>query len=355
MARTDESRRRFWRGLQRRRYSNRRVAGRSDDDNQPHGWARISSEVAPSGRLIYYALPTAGRIRSRRLATASTITTTLEMTSTDFGWANGCNTPVPIIRLQESGRSNRLQLAKLRTWVCRKLRLSNRATACSRRDAGGGLAVHMARRYGVSVKAFNLSGEQIAFARDQAVAQGLADRVEFIEDDYRNVSGRYDVFVSVGMLEHVGLERFPELGRTIDRALTSAGRGLLHSIGRNRPCPLDPWTDKHIFPGAYPPSLREMLAILEPIGFSVLDVENLRLHYVRTLSHWLERFETAAPQVSRMFDDKFVRMWRMYLAGSISTFETGGLQLFQVVFARESNNVGPLTRDHLILRGSRRG
>ncbi len=238
------------------------------------------------------------------------------------------------------------QFAKLEH-VCRKLRLRPGERVFEAGCGWGGLALHMASRYGVSVRAFNLTSEQIAFAREQAVEHGLAGRVEFIEDDYRNVTGCYDAFVSVGMLEHVGLESFPELGRVIDRVLTPAGRGLVHSIGRNRPCPLDPWTDKHIFPGAYPPSLRQMLSIFEPIGFSVLDVENLRLHYARTLTAWLERFETAFPQVSRMFDDRFVRMWRMYLAGSIATFETGGLQLFQVVFARESNNAVPWTRDDL--------
>src|SRR4029077_10222429 len=132
--------------------------------------------------------------------------------------------------------------------------------------------------------------------------------------------------VSVGMLEHVGFENFSEIGRVIDRSLTPAGRGLIHSIGRNRSQQLDPWTDKRIFPGAYPPSLREMLEIFEPIRFSVLDVENLRLHYVRTLEHWLERFERSAEKIAHSFEDRFVRMWRMYLSASIATFKVGGLQ-----------------------------
>jgi cyclopropane-fatty-acyl-phospholipid synthase len=183
-----------------------------------------------------------------------------------------------------------------------------------------------------------------------ARSTGLARRVEFVEDDYRNVTGKYDAFVSVGMLEHVGLENYGELGRVIDRSLLPSGRGLLHSIGRNFPEPINPWTDKRIFPGAYPPSLREMLEIFEPIRFSVLDVENLRLHYARTLEHWLERYERAAGQVAGMFDERFVRMWRMYLACSIATFKAGGLQLFQVVFARDSNNDIPWTRSHLYER-----
>src|SRR4029077_10375346 len=105
-----------------------------------------------------------------------------------------------------------------------------------------------------------------------------------------------------------------------------AGGGRLYSTAHNLPEPINPWTDKRIFPGAYPPSLREMLEIFEPIRFSVLDVENLRLHYVRTLEHWLERFERSAEKIAHSFEDRFVRMWRMYLSASIATFKVGGLQ-----------------------------
>ena len=238
------------------------------------------------------------------------------------------------------------QLAKL-DHVCRKLQLKAGESVVEAGCGWGGLALHMAERYGVSVRAFNLSHEQVVHAREEAQSAGLARRVEFVEDDYRNVTGKYDAFVSIGMLEHVGPENYGELGRIIDRSLLPSGRGLLHSIGRNFPEPIDAWTDKRIFPGAYPPSLREMLEVLEPARFSVLDIENLRLHYARTLEHWLERYERAAEKIAGMFDERFVRMWRMYLACSIATFRVGGLQLFQVVFARESNNDIPWTRSHL--------
>jgi cyclopropane-fatty-acyl-phospholipid synthase len=240
------------------------------------------------------------------------------------------------------------QLGKL-DHVCRKLRLRPGEKVLEAGCGWGGLARHMAERYGVTVRAFNLSREQIAYARERARAAGLAGRVEFVEDDYRNATGTYDAFVSVGMLEHVGAENFSELGRVIDRSLTPTGRGLIHSIGRNAPRPLDPWTEKRIFPGAYPPALSEMTRIFEPFRLSLLDVENLRLHYARTLEHWLERFEHSVERVAAMFDERFVRMWRMYLAGSIAAFKTGGLQLFQVVFAREENNDVPWTREHLYL------
>jgi cyclopropane-fatty-acyl-phospholipid synthase len=104
------------------------------------------------------------------------------------------------------------------------------------------------------------------------------------------------------------------------------------------------WIDRYIFPGANPPSLREMMGIFEGCSFSVLDVENIRLHYARTLHHWLANYEQARDRVADMFDERFVRMWRLYLLGSIAAFTSGELQLFQVVFARSNNNEIPWTR-----------
>ncbi len=231
--------------------------------------------------------------------------------------------------------------------VCRKLRLRPGEKVVEAGFGWGTLALHMARAYGVKVRAFNIAHEQVQYARERAKAEGLSDRVEYVEDDYRNISGRYDAFVSVGMLEHVGVENYPALGGVAARSLGSNGRGLIHSIARNRPAPLHPWIERRIFPGAYPPSIGEMARLFEPWDLSILDLENLRLHYARTLTHWLELYEAQIGRVRAMFDEKFVRMWRLYLAGSIAAFTSGTLQLFQVVFAPRDNNDIPLTRAYL--------
>jgi cyclopropane-fatty-acyl-phospholipid synthase len=238
------------------------------------------------------------------------------------------------------------QLAKL-DHVCRKLRLQPGETVVEAGCGWGALALHMAKHYGVKVKAYNISGEQISYARQRARAEGLDGKVEFLEDDYRNLRGEFDAFVSAGMLEHVGPDHYQELGAVIDRGLKDSGRGLIHSIGLNYPRPMDAWTERHIFPGARPPSLAQMMQIFEPFDFSVLDVENLRLHYARTLDHWLQRFEANVDRVTEMFDPEFVRAWRLYLAGLQTAFKTGSMQLFQVSFARPSHNLIPWTRQYL--------
>ena len=231
--------------------------------------------------------------------------------------------------------------------VCRKLELRPGQRVVELGCGWGSLAIHMAREYGVRVRAFNISHEQIRFARERAAALGLGDHVEFVEDDYRSVKGEYDVLVSVGMLEHVGLDNYRTLGEVAARSLKPDGRGLLHSIGRNVPAPNNAWIERRIFPGSYPPSLAEMSVIFEPQEFSILDVENLRLHYARTCRAWLNRFEDAADRVAAMYDADFVRAWRLYLAGSVAAFTTGSLQLFQVVFAPGQSNEVPMTREHL--------
>ena len=248
--------------------------------------------------------------------------------------------PTPSISLEAA------QLAKMEL-ICRKLRLQPGQRVVEAGCGWGGLARYMAKNYGVKVQAYNISSEQIAYARQRAGEEGLAGQVEYVEDDYRNISGRYDAFVAVGMLEHVGPDHYQKLGQLINRSLTEEGLGLIHTIGQNRAAPLSPWFLQRIFPGSYPPTLREMMALFEPCDFSVLDVENLRLHYAKTCEHWLSRFEANQERVREMFDEAFVRAWRLYLSGCIANFQLGDLQLYQVVFARPGNNRIPLTRSHL--------
>ncbi len=252
--------------------------------------------------------------------------------------------PTPETGLEEA------QLAKM-DHVARKVQLKPGQKVIEAGCGWGALSLHMAEHFGVNVRAFNISKEQVAYARQQAQERGLTDRVEFIEDDYRNITGTCDAFVSVGMLEHVGLENYRDLGGVIECCLKPEGLGLIHSISRNYPSPMSPWMEREIFPGAYIPALSEMLNVFQPWDMSVLDVENLRLHYAETLAHWLERFEGVVDQVRDRFDDRFVRMWRLYLAASQASFQCGVMQLYQIVFAKGTSNAVPRTREYMYAQG----
>jgi cyclopropane-fatty-acyl-phospholipid synthase len=235
------------------------------------------------------------------------------------------------------------QVAKL-DHVCRKLKLRPGQKVIEAGCGWGALAMHMAEHYGVNVLAYNNSKEQVAYAKQRSKELGLDDRVTFVEDDYRKIEDRCDAFVSVGMLEHVGRSHYKTLGELIKRSLKPDGYGLIHTIGRSYPAQMDPWIVKHIFPGGHAPSLSEMMAIFEPFRFSVLDVENLRPHYARTCAAWLENFEQVFDEVKDMYSEEFARMWRLYLAGSSAGFQSGTLQLFQVLFTPRANHSVPWTR-----------
>jgi cyclopropane-fatty-acyl-phospholipid synthase len=248
--------------------------------------------------------------------------------------------PEPGASLEEA------QVAKM-DHVCRKLALRPGQRVLEAGCGWGALALHMARYYGVTVRAYNVAREQILHAREQAEKQGLQDRVEFIEDDYRAAEGRFDAFASVGMLEHVGPDHYAELGEVVARCLEPEGLGLIHSIGRSRPQRLNRWIATRVFPNAHPPTLAEMADIFEPEDFAVLDVENLRRHYELTARHWLARFERNLGPIEDRVGGERARAWRLYLAGTAASFAAATVSLFQVVFTRARNDAVPWTRAHL--------
>jgi cyclopropane-fatty-acyl-phospholipid synthase len=246
----------------------------------------------------------------------------------------------PDVTLEEA------QLAKL-DHVCRKLRLRPGQRVLELGCGWGALAMHMVRRYDVSVRAFNVSLEQVEWAREQAEKQGLASRVEFVLDDYRNATGRFDALASVGMLEHVGPGHYEELGRVIARTLAPEGLGLIHSIGRTHPQPLNRWVATRIFPNAHPPALSEMMQIFEPQDFAVLDVENLRRHYELTAHHWFERYQRNWRLVCEQVPMQTARAFELYLAGTVAAFRCAWMCLYQAVFTRAKNDAIPWTRADL--------
>jgi cyclopropane-fatty-acyl-phospholipid synthase len=212
----------------------------------------------------------------------------------------------------------------------------------------GGLALYLASECGVDVTGLTLSEEQLKVANQRAAAAGLADRVRFYLRDYREESGRYDRIVSVGMFEHVGVNQYPVFFGRLCELLAPDGVALLHSIGRmDGPGMTNPWLRKYIFPGGYSPALSEVVPHAERARLWITDIEILRLHYAETLRAWRNRFEHNRDRIRALYDERFCRMWEMYLVGCELAFRRGSHLVFQMQLAKAVETV-PLTRDYML-------
>jgi cyclopropane-fatty-acyl-phospholipid synthase len=211
----------------------------------------------------------------------------------------------------------------------------------------GGMALTLARDHGARVLGITLSKEQHAVAKERAAREGLAHRVNFQLCDYRHVTGTFDRIVSVGMFEHVGLPHYDVYFRTIRERLAPDGVALVHTIGwAASPDATNPWIAKYIFPGGYIPTLSEVARSVETAMLWPTDVECWRLHYAYTLRQWFDRFTDNEEEVRSLYDNRFVRMWRFYLAACEQTFRHGTQGVYQIQLSRSIDAV-PLTRDYL--------
>ena len=211
----------------------------------------------------------------------------------------------------------------------------------------GGLALYCAGVAGARATGVTLSEEQLQVARQRAEASGFADRLDFRLQDYRDVTEKFDRIVSVGMFEHVGVNRYDEYFRGVKRLMKDDGVAVIHSIGRNStPGATNPWIRRYIFPGGYIPAMSEVLPAIERAGLYVTDIEVLRLHYAETLREWRRRFMARRDEVKQIYDERFCRMWEFYLAGSESAFRVDGHMVFQIQLATRQENV-PLTREYV--------
>ena len=211
----------------------------------------------------------------------------------------------------------------------------------------GGLALYLADECGVDVTGLTLSEEQLKVAQRRAAAAGLSDRVRFHLRDYREESGHYDRIVSVGMFEHVGVKQYGAFFGKLNALLMPDGVALLHSIGRmDGPGTTNAWLRKYIFPGGYSPALSEVVPVVERMRLWITDIEILRLHYAETLRAWRRRFEQNRDRIRALYDERFCRMWEMYLVGAEISFRRGGSLVFQMQMAKAIDAV-PLTRDYM--------
>jgi cyclopropane-fatty-acyl-phospholipid synthase len=244
------------------------------------------------------------------------------------------------------------QLAKKRH-LAAKLLVKPGASVLDIGCGWGGLALYLAEMCGARVTGITLSEEQYRRARERAAERGRDEDAVFRLLDYRDVDGRFDRIVSVGMFEHVGVGFYEAYFGKCAQILQDDGIMLLHSIGRkSAPSVTNPWLAKYIFPGGYIPALSEVVPVIERADLIVTDIEVLQLHYAETLKAWRQRFLAHRDEVVRLYDQRFVRMWEFYLASSEMAFREGDMVVFQIQLAKRKG-VTPATRDYIVREEAR--
>lgn len=213
--------------------------------------------------------------------------------------------------------------------ICRKLHLEPGMKVLDVGCGWGGAACFAAERYGAEVTGVTVSKEQAEYGRE--MAEGLP--VEIRLQDYRELSGKYDRIVSVGMFEHVGYKNYETYMRVICSLLKDDGLFLLQTIGRNRAAKnTDPWIEKYIFPNSMLPSPGQTSSAVEKY-FVLEDWQNLGTDYEKTLLEWHRNFTESWEDLKEKYDEQFYRMWEYYLLSCAGAFRARKNQLWQIVLS----------------------
>ena len=217
----------------------------------------------------------------------------------------------------------------------------------------GTLMLTACKEYGLNVVGITLSEEQAAFVNQRIKEEGLEDRAKVILKDYRDIQeGPYDYITSVGMFEHVGKENLGEYFKTVSKYLKEDGLALIHGItgqaGGQHGNGYNGWINKYIFPGGYIPRLTENLDHISDAGLQAADLEFLRRHYQRTLEMWTENFHAVLPEVRKLHDERFIRMWDLYLQSCAGAFQAGNIDVVQYLLSKgETKDTMPMTREYM--------
>jgi len=184
----------------------------------------------------------------------------------------------------------------------------------------GGLAIHAAKSRGCRVTTTTISDEQYAHTAKRIEEEGLGERITLLKQDYRALEGRYDRLISVEMIEAVGHQYLNTYLETLDRLLTDDGMVMLQAITirdqrfEAAKREMD-FIKRYIFPGGFLPSHRAILdGMTRHTSLNVLSLDEIGLHYARTLREWRHRFESQLDRVRKLgYDERFIRMWRYYM------------------------------------------
>lgn len=245
---------------------------------------------------------------------------------------------------------NQAQINKTE-YILEKLNLQPGETLLDIGSGWGELIIRAAHRYGVKSLGITLSEEQYNATKARISKEGLQGQVDVELLDYRELvaSGRrFDKIVSVGMVEHVGKANIPLYLESVSKLLNEQGLVLLQVITKQIETETtNSWIDKYIFPGGYIPAIRELIYPMADNDLHLQDLESLRLHYARTLEHWIVNFDNNIDKIKTMFDNRFIRMWQIYLNACIASFNYSVVDLHQILLVKGVNNSLPMTRDYI--------
>ena len=213
--------------------------------------------------------------------------------------------------------------------ICRKLDLQPGMKLLDIGSGWGGFLRYAVKNYGVQATGISPADNQISLAKEKSEGLGI----KFLQQDYRDLGGKFDRIVSIGMMEHVGPKNYHTFFDKCNELLTQDGRMLHHTIASNVSKKVtDPFFDRYIFPGGVLPSLAQIASSVQNI-FVIEDLQNLGPDYDRTLLEWHRNISAKWSEIPQ-YDLRFRRMWNYYLLSSAAGFRAGDLQVLQCVFQR---------------------
>jgi len=234
--------------------------------------------------------------------------------------------------------------------ICNKLGLRPGLRMLDVGCGWGGMTRHAASCHGVSAVGITLSAQQREWAVQRVIEEQLGDQVEIRLQDYRDLGGeRYDAVSSIGMFEHVGKARLGQYFEVLFALLEPGGRLLNHAISTPGGTDYDDTSFllRYVFPDGELQDVAIVVAAMQEAGFEVRDVEALREHYALTLRRWLDNLEAHWDQAVALVGPARARIWRLYMTGSVLSFESGEISIHQVLGVKPASNGEsgmPLTR-----------
>ncbi|WP_400247926.1 class I SAM-dependent methyltransferase [Niallia sp. JL1B1071] len=209
----------------------------------------------------------------------------------------------------------------------------------------GNLIFTAVKDYQVKATGITLSQEQYDYVVQMAKAEGLSESITVYLMDYRDLNDMtFDRITSVGMFEHVGKENLQAYFQLVHHLLKDDGVALIHGISRQQGGATNAWINKYIFPGGYIPGVSELISHMTTESLQLVDLESLRRHYQKTLEMWYANFIANLGEVRKIKDERFIRMWDLYLQACAASFKASNIDVIQYLLVKNSSNQLPMTR-----------